>query len=74
MYVKTYTTKVTLQGITEEVASLIVILRLFRVVKIIDELGVAADEQMKEVETRLLELEKDNQELRREVEELRARH
>jgi voltage-gated hydrogen channel 1 len=62
---------VTLQGTTEEVASLVVILRLFRVVKIVDELGVAADEQMKELEERILLIEKENQELRDEIEALR---
>ena len=57
---------------TEEVASLIVILRLFRVVKIVDELGVAADEQMKELEGRIEELEKENGGLRDEVRRLKA--
>jgi cell division protein FtsB len=63
---------VTLQGVTEEVASLIVILRLFRVVKIVDELGVAADEQMKELEGRIEELEKENEGLRDEIRRLKA--
>ena len=62
----------TLQGVTEEVASLIVILRLFRIVKIVDELGVAADEQMKELEARIEDLEKENEGLRDEVRRLKA--
>jgi voltage-gated hydrogen channel 1 len=63
--------EVTLQGVEEEVASLIVILRLFRVVKIIDELGVAADEQMKELEARLVVVERENRDLKEEVARLR---
>lgn len=68
-----HTIIVTLRGITEQAASLIIILRLFRVAKIIDELGVAADEQIKQVETRLVQLENENRELRQEVEYLRGR-
>lgn len=69
--IASFVVEVALQGITEEVASLIVILRLFRVIKIVDELGVAADEQMKDLEARLAEYEKENQELKGEVERLR---
>lgn len=61
-----------LQGVTEEVFSLIVILRLMRVVKIIDEFSVGASEQMKELEDRIVELEKENDGLREEVQRLNA--
>ncbi|KAF2002693.1 hypothetical protein P154DRAFT_488163 [Amniculicola lignicola CBS 123094] len=62
-----------LRGVEEEVASLIVVLRLLRVVKIIDEMSVAADEQMSDLSDRLIEFEKENEGLRREIEGLRAR-
>ncbi|KAF2117661.1 hypothetical protein BDV96DRAFT_570641 [Lophiotrema nucula] len=62
-----------LQGVTEEVASLIVILRLLRVVKIVDELSVGAEEQMKDLEERLATSEKANEELMDEVKRLRRR-
>ncbi|KAF2662278.1 hypothetical protein K491DRAFT_686761 [Lophiostoma macrostomum CBS 122681] len=70
--ITSFIVEVTLQGVTEEVASLIVILRLFRVVKIVDELGVAADEQMKEMESRIEDLEKENEGLRGEIRRLKA--
>ncbi|KAF2793571.1 hypothetical protein K505DRAFT_38104 [Melanomma pulvis-pyrius CBS 109.77] len=64
--------EVALQGVTEEVFSLIVILRLMRVVKIIDEFSVGASEQMKELEDRIVELENENDRLREEVQHLNA--
>ncbi|KIV99298.1 uncharacterized protein PV09_09065 [Verruconis gallopava] len=54
---------VALRGITEEAASLIVILRLWRVFKIIEELSVGAQEQMEELQARIEDLEKSNREL-----------
>ncbi|KAF2707077.1 hypothetical protein K504DRAFT_458533 [Pleomassaria siparia CBS 279.74] len=62
--------EVALQGVTEEVFSLIVILRLMRVVKIIDEFSVGAEEQMKDLEDRIEELEKTNAVLLEEVRRL----
>ncbi|PSN63992.1 hypothetical protein BS50DRAFT_576624 [Corynespora cassiicola Philippines] len=60
-----------LQGVTEEVASLIVILRLLRVVKIVDELSVGAEEQMKQLEDRLAQSEKECNGLKEELQRLR---
>ncbi|KAK8879514.1 ion transporter [Apiospora arundinis] len=54
-------------GIAEEIASLIVILRLWRFVKIVNELSVEASEQIEEIQRRLEELEKENGELRRQL-------
>ncbi|KAK8120592.1 hypothetical protein PG999_004712 [Apiospora kogelbergensis] len=54
-------------GIAEEIASLIVILRLWRFVKIANELSVEASEQIEGVQRRLEELEKENAELRRQL-------
>ncbi|KAJ4357648.1 uncharacterized protein N0V89_002224 [Didymosphaeria variabile] len=62
--------EVSLQGVEEEVASLIVVLRLLRVVKIVDELSVGAEAHMSDLEQRLESIEKENRELR---EVLRAR-
>ncbi|KAF2692184.1 hypothetical protein K458DRAFT_286130 [Lentithecium fluviatile CBS 122367] len=63
--------EITLQGIEEEVASLIIILRLLRVIKIVDEISVGAEEQMKDLEDRLNESERDVRALREEVGRLR---
>lgn len=63
--------EVSLQGVEEELASLIVILRLMRVVKIIDEISVGAQEEMKGLEEKLMQSEKEVQELREEVEKLK---
>lgn len=55
------------RGTVEEVASLVIILRLWRFVKIIEELSVGASEQMEDVEMRAKQLEKENAELKREL-------
>lgn len=54
-------------GVLEEVASLVVILRLWRFVKIADEFSVEASEQWDETRRRLETLEKDNADLREEL-------
>ncbi|KAK7746361.1 hypothetical protein SLS53_002320 [Cytospora paraplurivora] len=55
------------RGTVEEVASLVIILRLWRFVKIIEELSVGASEQMEDIEMRAKQLEKENAELKREL-------
>ena len=62
------------QGVTEKAASLIVILRLLRVIKIVDELSVGAEEQMRVLEERLTASEKENKDLWNEVKQLRRRY
>lgn len=62
-----------MRGIVEEVASLIVVMRLWRVVKIIEELGLGAQEQTEELSEKLEQCEKANEALRKEVEDLRVR-
>ncbi|KAG8169164.1 hypothetical protein KVR01_001913 [Diaporthe batatas] len=52
------------RGVVEEVASLIIILRLWRFVKIIEELSVASSERMEDLETRIERLEEENSSLR----------
>ncbi|KAJ4253351.1 hypothetical protein NW762_010506 [Fusarium torreyae] len=67
-----FITDVALRGIIEEVASLIVVMRLWRVVKIIEELGVGAQEQTEELSVKLEEYKSDNEDLRREISQLRG--
>ncbi|KAM5364644.1 hypothetical protein ACJZ2D_011425 [Fusarium nematophilum] len=66
-----FITDVVLRGIIEEVASLIVIMRLWRLVKIIEELTVGAQEQSEELAGKIEELKNDNDALRKEVSHLR---
>jgi len=62
-----FTVDVLLRGIIEEVASLIIILRLWRVFKIIEELSMGASEQMEGLQEKIEGLESENRELRRKV-------
>jgi len=63
---------VLLHGILEEVASLVVILRLWRFFKIIEEFGVGAQEQLDGLERVIDRLKDENRELKREIEGLKA--
>ncbi|KXL48938.1 hypothetical protein M433DRAFT_400 [Acidomyces richmondensis BFW] len=65
---------VLLKGVLEEIGSLVVVLRLWRVFKIIEELSAGAEEQMEPLHERLEMIERENEELRREVEELKMQH
>ncbi|KUI55441.1 Voltage-gated hydrogen channel 1 [Cytospora mali] len=58
------------RGIVEEVASLVIILRLWRFVKIIEEMSVGASEQMEDIEAKAEQLEKENAELKRKLRRL----
>jgi hypothetical protein len=62
-----FVTDVLLHGVLEEVASLVVILRLWRFFKIIEEFSVGAEEQMEGLEMRIEQLESENQDLKREL-------
>jgi regulator of replication initiation timing len=62
---------VCLKGVVEEVGSIVVVLRFWRVFKILEELGDAATEQMEGVGERLEVLERENAQLQMEVRELR---
>ncbi|KAH7350849.1 hypothetical protein BKA65DRAFT_396214, partial [Rhexocercosporidium sp. MPI-PUGE-AT-0058] len=59
-----FTLDVLLHGILEEVASLVVILRLWRFFKIVEEFSVGAQEQMDGLEMRIRVLEGENRRLR----------
>ena len=61
------------RGIVEDIASIVIVLRLWRLVKIIEEVSVGAAEGMEEIEGRIVELERENAELKMRVEELRNR-
>lgn len=56
-----------LHGVLEEVASLVIILRLWRFFKIIEEFSVGAEEQMDVLEERIEQLEMENRELKRQL-------
>lgn len=58
---------VVLHGILEEVASLVVILRLWRFFKIIEEFSVGAEEQMDGLTLRIEQLEMENCDLKLEL-------
>jgi len=62
-----FTTDVLLHGVLEEVASLVIILRLWRFFKIIEEFSVGAEEQMTGLEFRIEQLESENSDLKREL-------
>lgn len=53
--------------VVEEIASLVVILRLWRFVKIVDEFSVEASEQWDEIRMRIESLEKENMQLRAQL-------
>ncbi|EMC97565.1 hypothetical protein BAUCODRAFT_50672, partial [Baudoinia panamericana UAMH 10762] len=55
-----FTIDVALKGVLEEVGSLVVVLRLWRVFKIIEELSAGAEEQMEPLLERIEDLEKQN--------------
>lgn len=59
---------VILHGTLEEVASLVVVLRLWRVFKIIEELSAGAADRMDGLLERIERLEDEKRELRRELE------
>lgn len=58
-------------GILEEIASLVIVLRLWRFVKIVEELSVGASERMEEIEQQVELLEKENAELKSEIKKFR---
>lgn len=65
--VVSFTVDLVTHGIVEEIASLVVILRLWRFVKIVEELSLGASERLEEMQFKVEELEKENEELRSEL-------
>jgi hypothetical protein len=62
-----FITDVLLHGVLEEIASLVIILRLWRFFKIIEEFSVGAEEQMVGLELRIEQLESENTDLKMEL-------
>ena len=58
---------VCLKGTLEEIGSIVVVLRLWRVVKIIEEFSAGAEEQMDALSERMEKLEMENKELKKEL-------
>ena len=63
---------VCLKGVLEEAGSIVVVLRLWRVFKIVEEFSAGASEQMDRMVEALEKLEKDNQALRTEIKGLKT--
>jgi hypothetical protein len=61
-----------LHGVDEEIASLVVILRLWRFFKIIEELGAGAQEEMDAMGARMETLDLENKELKQELAKLKG--
>lgn len=58
---------VALHGILEEIGSLVVVLRLWRVFKIIEELSAASADSMEKFEDQMEELRRENDHLKRRL-------
>ncbi|MCJ1269443.1 hypothetical protein MMC22_009335 [Lobaria immixta] len=63
---------VCLKGVLEEAGSIVVILRLWRVFKIIEEFGSGAEEQMNALSERVEQLEAENKQLKTHLEAIQA--
>lgn len=61
-----------MRGVDEEIASLVVILRLWRFFKIIEEMSAGAQEEMDAMESRMEMLDGENRELKRELAKLKG--
>ena len=58
---------VILHGVVEEAASLVIVLRLWRIVKIVEEISAGASLEMGDLSMRIRDLEEENHELKREI-------
>jgi len=63
---------VCLKGTLEEIGSIVVVLRLWRVFKIIEEFSTAANDQMDVLSEKIDHLETENKELRKELKGLKS--
>ncbi|THW60313.1 hypothetical protein D6D25_02591, partial [Aureobasidium pullulans] len=70
--VASFVIDVLLRGILEEVASLVIILRLWRVIKIMEELSVGAQEQTEALRERIELLEHEKSQMEIELSALKA--
>ena len=60
------------KGILEEIGSIVVVLRLWRVLKIVEELSAGAEDQIEPLQEHLEELEIENHQLKKELAELKV--
>jgi len=63
---------VCLKGVLEEIGSIVVVLRLWRVFKIIEEFSAGAEEQMDTLTERIESLEREKEELKKELRSVRG--
>lgn len=61
-----------LKGVLEEAGSIVVILRLWRVFKIVEEFSSGAEEQMNALSEHAEQLEAENKQLRRDLVAIKA--
>lgn len=54
-------------GIVEEIASLVIIFRLFRFVKVVEEMSMGAVERMEGLEEQLAALKRENEEVKKQL-------
>ncbi|KAK3349438.1 hypothetical protein B0T25DRAFT_243217 [Lasiosphaeria hispida] len=59
------------RGIVEEIGSIVIVLRLWRFVKIVEELSLGASERMEDIESRVEDLERENADLKTQIEAMR---
>ncbi|KAK3682141.1 hypothetical protein B0T22DRAFT_470417 [Podospora appendiculata] len=62
------------RGVLEEIGSLVIMLRLWRLVKIVEELSVGAAERMEEIEGKVVDLERENTDLKTQIEIMRDQY
>jgi len=65
--VASFIVDILLRGTIKEVASLIILIRLWRVFKIIEELSMGAKEQMEDLQEKIRMLEHENNDLRQQI-------
>ena len=67
MIVAGFIVDVCLKGVLEEIGSIVVVLRLWRVFKIIEEFSAGAQEQMDTLTEKIEKLKMENTELKKEL-------
>ena len=70
--IASFVVDVALRGGLEEAGSLVIVLRLWRVFKIIEEFSAGADDQMEELHERIEKLHQETQDIMRENQKLRG--
>ena len=73
MIIAGFVVDVCLKGVLEEVGSIVVVLRLWRVFKIIEEFSAGAEEEMDAMAEKIERLQRENEELKREMAGLKGK-